>query len=89
MISADCEKDWKNYKEIYKIYIDFFHKELLKNNYNCKLVNNYKNVFAWKNLIYKNLHDKIKNKILSNNAKRSVEMFTWENRAALMLKDLI
>jgi len=26
------EKDWKNYKEIYKIYIDFFHKELLKNN---------------------------------------------------------
>ena len=26
------EKDWNNYKEIYKNYIDYFHNELIKNN---------------------------------------------------------
>ena len=30
------EKDWNNYKEIYKNYIDYFHNELIKNN-NCQI----------------------------------------------------
>tara|TARA_Y100001970_G_scaffold291954_1_gene431224 strand:+ start:4416 stop:5534 length:1119 start_codon:yes stop_codon:yes gene_type:complete len=62
---------------------------LLKNNVNAKIVKNYKNVFAWKNLIYKNSKDNVKNIIISNNAKKTVENFTWENRAKVMLDGIL
>ena len=63
-------------------------KEILKNNYNCIIIKNYKSVNSWKKQIDQINLNKYKYLNIRLNALQTAKKYTWENRADQMLKNI-
>ena len=63
-------------------------KEILKNNYNCIIIKNYKSVNSWKKQIDQINLNKYKYLNIRLNALQTAKKYTWENRANQMLKNI-